>query len=210
MIDSEIKCVAGRWWRSLFWDESIGNLILDYMLPEGLIHVGRAASAVGDMGSSTTGTFWILFFCWDSFCENELHHTQHISVFFVQFGALCLKPWHLKHCWIESVVLNSSTLKIMPVFWHTNPPEMSASACFVSSHLILITGRSLPDLSDSIHSASAWVILLQSSSSLKSSNLTLFSFCGVCIVIALTGRKEFGIFARRAMVDQAREGLCYQ
>ena len=22
--------------------------------------------------------------------------------------------------------------------------------------------------------------------------------------------KEFGIFARRAMVDQAREGLCYQ
>ena len=24
------------------------------------------------------------------------------------------------------------------------------------------------------------------------------------------GRKEFGIFARRAMVDQAREGLCYQ
>ena len=26
----------------------------------------------------------------------------------------------------------------------------------------------------------------------------------------LIGRKEFGIFARRAMVDQAREGLCYQ
>ena len=26
----------------------------------------------------------------------------------------------------------------------------------------------------------------------------------------ISGRKEFGIFARRAMVDQAREGLCYQ
>ena len=28
--------------------------------------------------------------------------------------------------------------------------------------------------------------------------------------IQAPGRKEFGIFARRAMVDQAREGLCYQ
>ena len=25
-----------------------------------------------------------------------------------------------------------------------------------------------------------------------------------------SGGKEFGIFAQRAMVDQAREGLCYQ
>ena len=36
----------------------------------------------------------------------------------------------------------------MPVFWDTNPPEMSASACLVLSHLILIKGRYLPDLLD--------------------------------------------------------------
>ena len=62
----------------------------------------------------------------------------------------------------------------MPVFWHTNSPEMSPSACFVSSHLTLMKGRSLPDLLDFIHSASAWVILLTSSSPLKSSIFTLF------------------------------------
>ena len=50
---------------------------------------------------------------------------------------------------------------------------MSASACFVLSHLILIKGRSLPDLLGFIRSASAWVILLKSSSSLKSSIFTL-------------------------------------
>ena len=48
-------------------------------------------------------------------------------------------------------------------------PKMSASACFGSSHFILINGGSLPDLLDVILSASAWVILLNSSSSLKSS-----------------------------------------
>ena len=75
---------------------------------------------------------------------NGLHHTTHFGVL-VQSGALCPKPWHLKHCWIEGVVLNSSTLKIMPVFWHANPPEMSTSACFASLHLILIKGKFLPD-----------------------------------------------------------------
>ena len=60
----------------------------------------------------------------------------------------------------------------MPVFWHINAPEMSASACFGSSHFILIKGRSLPDLLHAILSASAWVILLNSSSSLKSSIVT--------------------------------------
>ena len=75
--------------------------------------------------------------------------------FLVQFGALCQKPWHLKHCWIESVVLNSSILKILSVFWHTIAPEMSASTVFGSSHTILMKGRSLP----------GWVILLKSSSS---------------------------------------------
>ena len=56
----------------------------------------------------------------------------------------------------------------MPVFWHTNPPEIRASACFGSSLLILINGRFLPVLLDFILSASAWVILLKSSSSLNS------------------------------------------
>ena len=51
---------------------------------------------------------------------------------------------------------------------------MSASVCFASSHLILMKGRSLPDLLDFIRSASAWVILLKSSSSLKSFIFTLF------------------------------------
>ena len=110
------------------------------------------------------------FLCLDNFCENELHHTQHISV---EFCALCPKPWHLKHCWIEGVILNSSTLKIMPVFWHICPPGISASACFGLSHFILIKGWSLPVLFDFILSASAWVILLKSSSSLNSSNVIL-------------------------------------
>ena len=109
----------------------------------------------------------------------------------MQFGALCPKPWHLKHCWIEGLVLNSSALKIMPVFWHINPPKMSALACFGSSHFILIKGTSLPDLLDVILSASAWVILLKSSSCLKSSIVTFvhcplntkISFCGICGVI---------------------------
>ena len=110
-------------------------------------------------------------FCFDSHCVNELHHTQHISVFLVQFCALCRKPWHLKHCWIEGVILNSSTFKIMPVFWHASPPKISAPACFGLSLFIFIKDRSLPVLFDFILSASAWVILLKSSSCLKSSVL---------------------------------------
>ena len=39
----------------------------------------------------------------------------------------------------------------MPVFWHTNPPEISTAACFILLlHLILTKGRSLPDLLDFI------------------------------------------------------------
>ena len=94
-------------------------------------------------------------------------HITHFC-FSVQFCALCPKPWHLKHCWIDGVIRNSSTLKIMPVFWHINSPEISALACFGLSHLILIKGRSLPVLLNFIRSASAWVILLKSSNSLKS------------------------------------------
>ena len=72
------------------------------------------------------------------------------------------------------VVLNSSTLKIMPVFWHTSPPEISASACFGSSLFILMNGNSFPVLLDFIRSASAWVILLKSSSSLNLLTVMLF------------------------------------
>ena len=140
------------------------------MLPESLILVRRTASVIGDMRPPTVCTFWGSFICLDNFCANELHHTQHISVLLVQCCALCPKPWHLKHCWIEGVIPNSSTLKIMPVFWHISPPEVSALACFGLSHFIFMKGRSLPVLFDFILSASAWVILLKSSSSLKSSS----------------------------------------
>ena len=61
----------------------------------------------------------------------------------------------------------------MPVFWHISPPEISALACFLSSHFIFIKGRSLPVLFYFILSASAWVILLKSSSSLKSYSVML-------------------------------------
>ena len=104
---------------------------------------------------------------------NELHHTQHISVFWYNFVPCAPKPWHLKYCWIEGVILNSSTLKIMPVFWHISPPKISDSACFGSSLFIFINGRSLPVLFDFILSASEWVILLKSSSCLKSSSVML-------------------------------------
>ena len=61
----------------------------------------------------------------------------------------------------------------MPVFWHTSPPESSASACFWLSLLILMNGRSLSDLLDFIHSALEWLIFLKSSSHLNSFILML-------------------------------------
>ena len=61
----------------------------------------------------------------------------------------------------------------MPVFWHISPPEISASACFGLSHFIFIKDRSLPVIFDFVLSASAWEILLKSSSSLNSSNVVL-------------------------------------
>ena len=138
------------------------------MLPKSLILVCRTASVIDDMRPPTICTFWGF---WSLFgqvlCEWASPHTTHFC-FLVQFCALYPKPWHLKHCCIEGVIRNSSTLKIMPVFWHINPPEISASACFGLSHLILIKGRSLPVLLDFISSASAWVILLKPSNSLKS------------------------------------------
>ena len=107
----------------------------------------------------------VLFSSFGQFSPHKTH-----SCFLAQFCALCPKPWHLKHCWIEGVILNSSNLKIMPVFWHISLPEISASACFGLSHFTLMKGRSLPVLFYFILSASASVILLKSSSSLKSSS----------------------------------------
>ena len=54
-------------------------------------------------------------------------------------------------------------------------PEISALACFGLSHFTFMKGRSLPVLFDFILSASAWVILLKSSSCLKSSSVMLLS-----------------------------------
>ena len=72
--------------------------------------------------------------------------THNTSLFFSATLRLVPETLALKHCRIEGVVLNSLTLKIMPVFWHTNPPEIRASACFGSSLLILINGKFLPVL----------------------------------------------------------------
>ena len=142
------------------------------MLPEGLILASRTTFVVGNMRSSTISTFWFPFFFVRAVLMRMCFTTHNTFWLFGAVYCLVQKPWHLKHCWIEGVVLNSSTLKIMPVFWHINPPETSASACFGSSHFILIKGRSLPDLLDVNHSASVWVILLNSSSSLKASIVT--------------------------------------
>ena len=164
------------------------------MLPKSLILVCRTTSVIGNMGPPTVCTFWCFFvFFWTVFVWMSFT-THNTFCFLVQFCALCPKPWHLKHCWIEGVILNSSTLKIMPVFWHISPPEISASAYFLLSHFTFMKGRSLPVLFDFILSASAWVILLKSSSCLKSSsvmlldtpfeNQNLILFC-VCRVVWL-------------------------
>ena len=173
LFGDEIKCVVEGWWWSLFYNGGIRILILDHMLPKSLILVRRTASVIGDMRPPTVCIFWV-FLSWfgQSLCEWASPHTT-LFCFLVQVCALCPKPWHLKHCWIEGVILNFSTLKIMPIFWHISPLEISVSACFGSSHFIFIKGRSLPVLFDFILSASAWEILLKSSSSLKSSSVML-------------------------------------
>ena len=67
------------------------NLGCGLHLPEGLILVSRTASVVGDMRSPTISTFWT-FLCLDSFCGNELHHTQHISVFWYNLVSCSQNP----------------------------------------------------------------------------------------------------------------------
>ena len=117
-------------WRSLFYNGGIRDLILDHMLPKSLILVCRTASVIGDMGPPTVAHFGVFLFLFgQSLCEWASPHTTHFC-FLVQFCALCPKPWHLKHCWIEGVILNSSTLKIMPVFWHISPPRNKCLGLF--------------------------------------------------------------------------------
>ena len=89
--------------------------------------------------------------------------THNIFLFFS--AILCLVPETLaletlldRGCYSKFL-----DLKIMPVFWHISPPEISASACFGLSHFTFMKGRSLPVLFDFILSSSAWVILLKSS-----------------------------------------------
>ena len=83
MFGSEIKCVVGGGGGggSLFYNGGIRNLIMDYMLPKSLILVSRAASVIGDMRPPTVCTFWGFLSVLGSFCANELHYTQHVSVF---------------------------------------------------------------------------------------------------------------------------------
>ena len=62
---------------------------MDHMLSESLIFVRRTAYVIGDMRPPTVCTFWDFYLCLDSFCANDLHCTQHISVFST---ILCLVP----------------------------------------------------------------------------------------------------------------------
>ena len=114
------------------------------MLPKGVIFVHRTASVVGDMRSRTICTFWAsFFFVWTVFVRMSFT-THNTFLFFSTIWCLVPRILAIEHCWIEGLVLNSSTLKIMLVFWHINLPEISASTCFGLSHFILIKGRSLP------------------------------------------------------------------
>ena len=95
--------------------------------PKTYHHQDKSATQTNQLPMTTEHpticTFWTsLLFVWNVFVRMSFT-THNTFRFFVQFGALCPKPWHLKHCWIEGVVLNSSTLKIMPAFWHANPPN---------------------------------------------------------------------------------------
>ena len=125
------------------------------MLPEGLILVSRTAFKVGDMRSLTMSTFWFPFPLLGKFlgkCASP--HTQHILVFWCSLVPLPLETLLGRGCCPKFLDLENYAC-----FLAYKSPEMSASACFGSSHFILM---------DAILSASAWVILLNASSSLKS------------------------------------------
>ena len=134
------------------------------MLPEGLILVSRTTFVVGDMRSLTISTFWFPFFFVRAVFM-RMCFTTHNTFWF--FGAV----WYLvpKTLALETLLDRRRCPKFFDLenyacFLAYKSSKMSASACFGSSHFILTKGRSLPDLLDVILSASAWVILLNSSS----------------------------------------------
>ena len=68
---------------------------------------------------------------------------------FLVFGTIwCLvsKTLALKTLLNRGCCTKFLDLGIYSCFWYISPPEMSTSACFGSLHLILMKGRSLPDL----------------------------------------------------------------
>ena len=102
------------------------------MLPEGLILVGWAASLVGNRRSLQFAHFGFFFLCLDNFCENVLHHPEHI----IFFGVWCLvlETLALVTLLDRGCSLDSSTLKIIPVFWH-NRGEKPAISEFLRGSL---------------------------------------------------------------------------
>ena len=128
LLGSKIECVVWGWggggWWSLFQDGGIRILFLDHMLPKGLVLICWTASVVGNMRLPKICAFWFSFlfvwtvFVWTSFTRQ--------NSFLVSGTVWCLvpEPWHLKHWRVEGVFLNSSTLEIMPVFWHISPPKV--------------------------------------------------------------------------------------
>ena len=105
------------------------------MLPEGLILVSRTAFVVGDMRSPTIGTFWFPFFCLTVFVG--MSFTTHNTFWF--FGAV----WYLvpKILALETLFDRRCCPKFLDLenyacFLAYKSPEMSASACFGSSHFI--------------------------------------------------------------------------
>ena len=122
------------------------------MLPEGLILVSWTAFVVGNVRSPTISTFWFPFI-------------------FVRavFMRMCFTTLNTQTLALETLLDRGHCPKFLDLenyasFLAYKSPEMSASACFGLSHFILIRGRSLL--------ASAQVILLNSSSSLKSDIVT--------------------------------------
>ena len=142
------------------------------MLPESLILEGRTAFVVGYMRSSTICTCWFLFSLLGQFLLEWLLHTQHISVF-----SYSLVSWP-KTLAAETLLDRGFCPQFLDLenyacFLAYKPSRNECYSLFWLSLFILIKSMSLLELLDLILSASAWVILLKSSSSLKSSSLTL-------------------------------------
>ena len=64
----------------------------------GLHVVGRIAHEVND-NLLILGSFFLYLDIYTIFMR-MCFSTHNTFQFLVQFGVLCPKPWHLKHCWI--------------------------------------------------------------------------------------------------------------